>query len=78
MRESSEDEGSETEADSSPPPTQPAFEIVGTSSDSPEQEAKRRDFPFKQYRVSLARTSVITRCDSRCVFQMQRLTSLLL
>ncbi|TNM94648.1 hypothetical protein fugu_017407 [Takifugu bimaculatus] len=49
VKESSEDEGSETEAASSSRPAQPAFEIVGTSLDSPEQEAKQRNFPFKLY-----------------------------
>lgn len=53
VTESSDDDGSDTESVNSSRPFEPAFEIVGTSTVSSDQERQKWRFPLKLYRVSL-------------------------
>lgn len=52
VRENSDDDGSEAEAESSSGPGEPVFEIVGTSSVSTELDRGKGRFPFQLYCVS--------------------------
>lgn len=53
FQESSDDEGSDTEAGNPTRPFEPAFEIVGNSTVSTDQERQQWGFPIKVYCVSL-------------------------
>lgn len=53
VRENSDEEGSDTEPVNNSRPFEPAFEIVGTSTVSTDQERQQWTFPINLYCVSL-------------------------